>query len=154
MLNDQSILDVRKLITGKDGQLFVYTKSGRQIFLAECDEYEIKINVKNTDYQPVGSNLEYAVNTGFSATLTFTEAVVRDEMIDELLSDIAQGYMPYWDFQGKLRRRDGQYSRLTLRNCLPDGDIDLMNIKPGEIIKRQWSFRINATPEKLASFAY
>ncbi len=34
-LNDNSILDIRKLISGKDGQLFVTTKAGTNIFLAK-----------------------------------------------------------------------------------------------------------------------
>ena len=72
MLNDQGILDVRKLITGKDGQLFASTKAGKNIFLAEVDVFQTQISPANTDYQPVGSALVYAVNTGFSVTLTFT----------------------------------------------------------------------------------
>jgi len=38
-LNDQSLLDVRKLISGKDGRLFVTTKAGTNIFLAEVDTF-------------------------------------------------------------------------------------------------------------------
>ena len=36
-LNDTSLLDVRKLISGKDGQLFVTTKAGTNLFLAEVE---------------------------------------------------------------------------------------------------------------------
>ena len=152
-LNDQSLLDVRKLITGKDGQLFVTTKAGTNIFLAEVDTFQAQISPNNTDYQPVGSALVYAVNTGYSVTLTLTEAVVRDDvMIDELVRDLQSGYFPSFDFQGKMRRRDGQAERLVYRNCVPDGTIDLQNLTPGEVIKRAWSFRVNATPEILQKF--
>ena len=53
-LNDQSLLDVRKLITGKDGRLFVTTKKGTNLFLAEVDTFQAQLSPANTDYQPVG----------------------------------------------------------------------------------------------------
>lgn len=154
-LSDQSILDVRKLITGKDGQLFVTTRAGTNLFLAEVDTFQAQISPANTDYQPVGSALVFAVNTGYSVTLTLTEAVVRDDvMLEELINDLQEGYFPSFDFQGKLRRRDGRAERIVYRNCVPDGSIDLQNLTPGEIIKRSWSFRVNASPEMLQSVAY
>ena len=152
-LNDQSLLDVRKLISGKDGRLFVTTKAGTNLFLAEVDTFQAQISPANTDYQPVGSALIYAVNTGYSVTLTLTEAVVRDDvMLTELITDLQNGYFPAFDFQGKMRRRDGQAERVVYRNCVPDGSIDLQNLTPGEIIKRAWSFRVNCTPEILENF--
>ena len=152
-LNDQSLLDVRKLITGKDGRLFVTTKKGTNLFLAEVDTFQAQLSPANTDYQPVGSALVYAVNTGYSVTLTLTEAVVRDDvMLTELITDLQNGYFPAFDFQGKMRRRDGQAERVVYRNCVPDGSIDLQNLTPGEMIKRAWSFRVNCTPEILENF--
>ncbi|MCL2487422.1 MAG: phage tail tube protein [Oscillospiraceae bacterium] len=152
-LNDQSVLDVRKLITGKDGQLFVTTRRGVNIFLAEADSFQAQLSVNNADYQPVGSTLVFGVNTGYSITLTLTEAVVRDDvMLKELLDDMKQGNLPDYDFQGKMRRRDGQAERIVYRNCITDGSIDLQNLTPGEIIKRGWAFRVNATPEMLEYF--
>jgi hypothetical protein len=152
-LNDQSILDVRQLITGKDGQLFVSSRAGVNIFLAEADTFSAQLSPTNVNYQPVGSALEYAVNTGYSITLAMTEAVVRDDvMLEELIDDIRQGYFPSYEFQGKLRRRDGQAQRIVYRRCVPDGTIDLQNLTPGEIIKRSWSFRVNASPEMLQKF--
>lgn len=152
-LNDQSLLDVRKLITGKDGRLFVTTKKGINLFLAEVDTFQTQISPANIDYQPVGSALVYAVNTGYHVTLTLTEAVVWDDvMLTELIADLQNGYFPSFDFQGKMRRRDGQTERVVYRNCVPDGTIDLQNLNPGEMIKRAWSFRVNATPEILEHF--
>lgn len=152
-LNDSSILDVRKLITGKDGQLFVTNKAGTNIFLAEVDTFQAQLSPTNTDYQPVGSALVYAVNTGYSITITLTEAVIRDDvMLTELIDDIQHGYFPTYDFQGKMRRRDGQAERVVYRNCVPDGTIDLQNLTPGEIVKRSWSFRVNAAPEMIEQF--
>jgi hypothetical protein len=152
-LNDQSILDVRQLITGKDGQLFVTSRAGTNIFLAEVDTFTAQLSPANTDYQPVGSALIYAVNTGYSLKLTLTEAVVRDDvMVEEFIRDIQNGYFPGFDFQGKLRRRDGQAQRIVYRWCVPDGTVDIQKLTPGEIIKRDWSFRCNASPEMLEMF--
>lgn len=154
ILNNQGFLDVRNVVTGKDGQLFVTTSDGTEIFLAEVDTFQAQMSISNTDYQPIGSPLGMAVPTGFTINITFTEAVVRDDvLIDKIISDLTEGRMPSFDFQGKLARaRDGQESRQVYRNCVPDGTIDLMNLTPGEIIKRQWSFRVNAMPEMLSSF--
>lgn len=153
MLNNQSVQDYRQLITGKDGQLFLTLSDNSQLFLAWVDTFQAQLSMNNTDYQPVGSALSYAVPVGYSVTLTLTEAVVRDDvMLKKLFDDLAQGYFPTFDFQGKLRRRDGQASRQVFRNCIPDGSIDLMNLQPGDIIKRSWSFRVNAVPELLECF--
>ena len=51
-----------------------------------------------------------------------------------------------------MRRRDGQSERIVYRNCVPDGTVDLQTLNPGEIIKRNWSFRVNSTPEMLEKF--
>lgn len=153
MNNDQAILDIRKLVTGKDGQVFVTTSSGNQIFLAEIENFQAQMNVSNTDVQPVGSALSFAVTTGYTVSITYTEMVVRDDvMLNEIFDDLKKGLFPTWDFQGKLCRRDGQESRQVYRNCVLDGSIDFMNITPGEVIKRAMSFRANAVPEMLALF--
>jgi len=153
-LNDQSILDVRQIISGKDGQLFVTTRtSGQNIFLAECDTFQAQLSPVNQDYQPVGSALIFAVNTGYSITLTLTEVVIRDDvLLGELINDIKQGYFPGYNFVGKLRRRDGQEERIVYNWCTPDGAIDLQNLSPGELVKRAWSFRVNASPDMLSKF--
>lgn len=154
-LNDQSVLDVRKLISGKDGRLFVTTKAGENVFLAEVDEFSSQLSPANTDYQPVGSALIYSVNTGYSSSISFTEALVRDDvMMAELIEDLQTGYFPTWDFQGVMRRRDGQSQRVVYRNCVPDGEIDFQSLKPGEIVKRAWKFRCNAAPDLLETFTY
>ena len=154
MINDASILDTRKLMTGKDGRAFVEC-GGEQVFLAELDTFSVKMNVTNQNCQPVGSILEYAVNTGVSYTLELSELVVRDDVIMKPIQDkIREGKMPYFVFQGGAERWDGQEQRVTLRNCTPDGSLDLLNITPGEIIKRAMTFRINSIPEWLKTLTY
>lgn len=35
---------------------------------------------------------------------------------------------------------------MVLKNCLPDGDFDLMTLKAGEVVTRQQSFVVNEVP--------
>lgn len=149
MANEQAVLDTRKLMTGKDGRLFVNI-NGVDVFFAEVDTFQVQMNVNNVDYQPVGSIVTFAVNSGVSFSLTFTEAVIRDDLImSTLLDAVASGKMPTWDFQGALERFDGGEQRMTFNNCTPDGTVDLMNLTPGEVVKRAFSFRINSVPRLL-----
>lgn len=145
---NNNFLDTRKLITGKDGQLFITLEDGTQIFLAECDTFQAQMSISNTDYQPVGSFQSFAVPISFSVTLTLSEAVIRDDVMLKALYDaIKNGWLPVFEFAGKLKNREGKASRQIFRECIPDGSVDLLNVSPGDIIKRNWSFRVNATPE-------
>lgn len=141
-------LDISRLMTGKDGQLFITGANRRQIFLAEVDQFEAQLSFSNADFQPLGSMLKYAVPTSLSVNLTFSEAVIRDDAILKPIYDaLAAGTVPTFEFCGRLRTASGHYSRQVFRECIPDGSVDLMSIKPGEIIKRQWSFRVNSMPQ-------
>jgi len=148
----------RNVVTGKDGQLFVQDSSGRNILLGEVDTFQTQVNVNNATWQPVGDIVEYAVGTGISITLTLTETVIRDDItIGPLLDSLRRGLFPLFSFQGVLRRRPdapgaGQEERIVFENCSPDGAIDIMNLTPGEIVKRAWSFRVNAVPRALNLF--
>lgn len=154
ILNYQAPIDARRVVTGKDGQLFVYDDSGNQIFLAEITDFKFTVNFKDTTYQPVGSAQEYSINTGFGVQLTMTETVIRDDvMLQKLLTAMAQGYVPTFDFQGKITRPyDGQTQRQICRNCLPTSNVDIMDVKPGELVTRPWTFAVNAVPELLDLF--
>ena len=99
--NQQSILDINKVITGKDGQLFLTLSDKTNMFLGEVDTFQAQLSVTNTDYQPVGSTLSYAVTTGYSVTLTMTEVVIRDDvMMKKLFDEISNGNLPQFDFVG------------------------------------------------------
>jgi len=39
---------------------------------------------------------------------------------------------------------DGRY---VFRDCVPEGDVDVVNVSQGEIIQREWSFRCNQPPD-------
>lgn len=155
MRNDNSILNTTKLITGKDGRVFVTTPNTNKVFLAEVDTFSVPMNITNVPCQPVGSLLEFGVTASYSVSLSLTEMVIRDDtMFDILIEDLQLGYTPSFDFDGVLYRRDGQEQRMVFRRCVPDGQIDLMNLTPGEIIKRQWNFKVNSIPQLLSQFAY
>lgn len=147
--NPQAILDTRKLMTGKDGQLYVTISDGTQIFLAEVDTFQAQMNVTTTTVQPVGSAQQFAVETGFAVTLSFTEMVVRDDVIlKPLFDELAKGIFPRFDFQGKLRRGiDGVEQRQNFTDCVLNGNVDLMSLNPGDIVRRNWSFHVNGAPD-------
>ena len=154
MINNASILDTRKLMTGKDGRVFL-DFDGEQFFYAEVDTFNLTMNVTNTDVQPVGSILVYAVNTGVSYNITLSEMVVRDDLLAQRIQQkIAEGKMPTFTFQAGAERWDGQEQRVVIRNCTPDGTVGLLNLVPGEVIKREMSFRVNDIPEWLKTLSY
>lgn len=39
---------------------------------------------------------------------------------------------------------DGRY---VFRSCVPDGDVVLANVAPGDVLNREWTFRANLPPE-------
>ena len=152
------ILDTRKLMTGKDGLLFVEI-GDENIPLFEVDSFTVNATVTNVDVQPVGSILVFAVNSGVAFSISMSEMVVRDDVLMEpILQSIAEGQMPVYNFQGSASRLDrdensGNVQRVVFRNCVPDGELTLMNLTPGEVIKRSRNFRINSIPEWLKSLA-
>lgn len=151
MLNEQ--LDVRQLMTGKDGVLFIDIGEGN-VTLAEIESYKVNMNVTNTDVQPVGSLLVYGVNTGVSFSLSFTEMVVRDDVtLGPLIAAVQKGRLPHWTFQGMAQAPDGAEQRVVYRNCIPDGSVDLQSLNPGEVYKREQSYRINSVPKMLKELA-
>lgn len=142
---------VKNLMTGKDGRLLLEYGDEMQVLL-QVDTYSIKANYGNIDYQPVGSYQKYGVPSEVSYTLTFTEAVVCDEYIMEpMLAAAAAGDNISFVFQTMAQRPDGVEQRLTIRDCIPDGEFDLMTLTPGEIIKRNNSFRCNDIPEWIST---
>lgn len=150
MALDQRTL-VKNLMTGKDGRILIEV-DGVMEALLEVDSYSVKANYTNIDYQPVGSYQVYGVPSNVTYTLTYTEAVVRDDVVMEpLLEAAAAGQNVSYVFQTMAQRPDGTEQRLTLRDCIPDGEFDLMTLTPGELIKRNTAFRVNDVPQWLST---
>jgi hypothetical protein len=137
-------LDPRLVLRGYDGEL--WDENGN--FLAMVNTWQAQINITNSDYQPAGSPLTVAIIQSYTVTLTFTETVIEDaQMLSALLDSLKQGYQPIFGFQGLLKGHDGTASLQVFRNCVPDGNIDMANVAPGDVLNRAWSFRVNDPPE-------
>lgn len=144
-------LDTRELMTGKDGRLFVEF-NGTNTFLAEINTYAVNMNVNTTEKQPVGSILVHRIPTGVTFDLTFTEMVVRDDLIMEpLLAAIQNGQIPSYNFQGVAEKPDGQEQRIAFNNAVPNGTFGIQNLTPGEVIEREQSFALNQIPKFIQS---
>lgn len=145
-------LDVRTVMTGNDGRLYVYVGEDRQL-LAEVKDYEVKASFESISYKPLGDFQEYAIPDKVKFTLTFSEAVVRDDwvlkpILDGIKGDNQKQMIPSFDFETTAERScDGQTQKLILRQCLPEGEFSLMSLKAGEVITRQQNFVINSVPD-------
>lgn len=144
-------LNTTELMTGKDGGLFVEF-NGKNVLLAEIDNFKVNMNVNAVDKQPVGSILTHSVPTGVSFELTYTEMVVRDDLIMEpLLAAIQSGKIPHYNFQGVLNKPDGQEERMTFNDAVPKGTFGLMSLVPGEVVTREQAFALNSIPAFISS---
>lgn len=153
-MSNQATLDPRKVMTGHDGKLFI-TISGKSYFMANVDTFQSQLNFTNTDFQPVGDLVNYAIPTGVTCTLTYTEAVITDELVmGPILEALGRGEVPVFEFRGTLDRQyDSQSQEITYGNCVPDGAFDIQNLTPGEVIKRSTSYRVNQIPKYLKKLA-
>lgn len=144
VLNNRGPIDVRKVLSGKDGALLADDGT----LLATMETYQVQIGVTNAKYQPLGDPQEHEVFTGYGVTLNFTETVVEDgRFLSDLFAAMADGQMPSWNFQGSLRGRDGTWERINYRQCVPSGTLDIQNVTIGDTIKRAWSTFVNEPPE-------
>ena len=146
-------LNTTELMTGKDGRLFVEF-NGRNVFLAEINTYSVNMNVNTAEKQPVGSILVHRIPTGVTFDLTYTEMVVRDDVIMEpMLAAIQEGKIPVYNFQGVAVKPDGQEQRIAFNNAVPNGTFGLQTLTPGEVIEREQSFALNEIPKFISSLA-
>ena len=152
-MNQNNTLNTTELMTGKDGKLFVEC-DGVNVFLAEINTYSVNMNVNTAEKQPVGSILVHRIPTGVTFDLTYTEMVIRDDLIMEpLLKSIANGAIPVYNFQGVAQKPDGTEQRIAFNNAVPNGTFGLQNLTPGEVIEREQSFALNAIPKFISSLA-
>ena len=142
--------DTRKLMTGKDGKLFV-TVDGTSVWFASVEEFAVGVNFSNVDFHPAGDIQTYGVRDSVTFTATFTEAVVRDDLtIQPMLDSIKNGKVPTFSLQaGVTEPLAGGESKYLLDECIPDGDTNILEVKPGEIIKRQCQFIVNSVPDSI-----
>lgn len=152
-MSKNNTLNTTELMTGKDGRLFVEF-NGKNTFLAEINTYSVNMNVNTTEKQPVGSILVHRIPTGVTFDLTYTEMVIRDDLILEpLLKAIEEGQIPIYNFQGVAYKPDGQEQRLSFNNAVPNGNFGLQSLTPGEVIEREQSFALNSIPKFISALA-
>lgn len=153
-VNKRAEEDARYVRTGKDGALFLITDEG-MVLLSSTNEFRITVSFQNADWQPTGSSLIFGVPTGHSITLTLTDATIRDDLVsNKIWQNFEESGLRAdereFDFQTLLEARNGKDQRILIRHCIPDGDVDLINIVPGEIVQHAWTFRCNADPQLLS----
>lgn len=152
-MSRNNTLNTTELMTGKDGRLFVEFQ-GINYFLAEINTFAVNMNVNTTETQPVGSILVHRIPTGVTFDLTYTEMVIRDDLIMEpLLTAIQAGQIPVYNFQGVAYKPDGQEQRLAFNNAVPNGTFGIQSLTPGEIIQREQSFALNSIPAFISAIA-
>jgi len=97
---DAGVFDPRNILQGKDGEL--YDEDGN--FLAQVNTFQAQMEFNTEDYQAAGQNVVWGVNTGYTFTLTFTETVVNDRLLQKILGAIKNGRKaPQLNFTGVLR---------------------------------------------------
>lgn len=77
--------DPRNILTGMDGMLF----DGEGNPLLSVEEWHVRMSINTADFQPAGQALVMGVPTGYTATLEFTEAVVNDGRVAQIMSGLA-----------------------------------------------------------------
>ena len=138
--------DARRVFSGKDSLLL----NADGTIMATVEQFQGKVNVATTQYQPLGSAIQQSFITGYAVTLTITQCIVEDDLfIQELFEFFSVGrHAPHWTFQSTIMGYDdGTESRIIFRDCIPEGDIDLHNFSVGEIIKRNWNLHAQQPPE-------
>jgi len=103
-LLDSGTFDPRGILRGYNGELY----DGDGNFLAEVNQWQAQINYTNTDYQPAGSKLTWAVPQSYTVTLTFTETVIRDaQLLQKVIAGLRDNAPDaVLNFMGVLRAPD------------------------------------------------
>lgn len=104
-LLDSGTFDPRSILRGYNGELY----DGDGNFLAEVNQWQAQINYTNTDYQPAGSKLTWAVPQSYTVTLTFTETVIRDaRLLQKVIAGLRNNAPDaVLNFMGVLRAPNG-----------------------------------------------
>lgn len=136
-------LDPTKIIPGFNGKL--YDLNGN--FLAQINTWQCQLNFTNTNYQPAGQAQEVSIMQSYHVSLTFTETLITDDLLSALITAVKNGQQPSFNFQGEINRPDGAVARYVFRFCVPQGNIDVAKVQPGQILERGWSFDVNEAPD-------
>lgn len=146
-------LNTQELMTGKDGYLMVEI-NGVNIPLLEVETFSVVMNFNTVEKQFVGNPVVNRIPSGVSFDLTYTEAVVRDDLdIEPILEGLRAGKFPVYNFQGVCEKPDGQEQRIAYNSVVPNGTFSIQNLTPGEVISRETAWAINEVPQMIKSLA-
>ncbi len=144
MRNERAAGDARHARTGKDGAF--YNKNG--VLIASVEQFASSVNWNNAKYKVLGDAQEHETADTFAVNLTMSQIVIEDDaFIVEMAEAMETQVMPIWDFQGSILGRNGSEERVTYRDCIPSGTVDLQNVTVGDVIKRNWNFFVNRNPK-------
>lgn len=147
------MLDTRELMSGKDGSIFVEVGSVN-VEMAEVESFAVNININTVEKHPVGDPTIKRVPVSVTYDLTISAMMIRDDlMMAPLLEELAKGHIPTYNFQTKVTKPDGQEQRVAMNNVVPNGAFTLVNVTPGEVLGREYSFAINEPPKFITSLA-
>lgn len=137
--------DPRYMHSGKDA--CIYDADGN--LLCSVESFTAQANFQNATWQALGSPIQQEFMTGYSVTITITEAIIEDnQFIQDAFDFFTNGrHAPSWTFSSVLKGYDGSESRYIYRDCIPSGQLDLHNITVGDIVKRTWNLHCNQPPE-------
>lgn len=151
MLNQT--LNTQELMTGKDGYLMVEI-NGVNTPLLEVETFSVVMNFNTVEKQFVGDPVVKRIPSGVSFDLTYTEAVVRDDLdIVPILEGLRSGKFPVYNFQGVMNKPDGQEERIAYNSVVPNGTFSIQNLTPGEVISRETAWAINEVPNIIKSLS-
>lgn len=154
-------IDPSKVLTGADGILFVSEPGNPGVELAHVDEFTLSGSFQNADLHPVGQQITFAIPVSQMYRLTLSEPVLLPQdgapnvdFLTTLLHQGIGGSCPIvFSFAGYLMEPCAVGSAAKAAKhavyfsyCVPDGDVDFMGIRPGEIVRRRWNFRVNSRP--------
>lgn len=152
IINSAPQIDVRKVLSGKDGAL--YDEDGN--LLVSVESFQSRASITNQTYQPLGTAQERAGMTSYRVTIQMTQVVVEDDRFFQLIMEGLRTHkMPVFNLRGMVRSPyNDSEQQIVYRDCVPDGDIDIQNMQPGELFKRNWNWICNQPPEAQGLIQY
>jgi anaerobic selenocysteine-containing dehydrogenase len=123
-----------KVVIGKDGGLYLYSKGLR---FAVAERFTLQMIEFAADGVTAGKRLYMVVQD-----ITVTDTVSTAELINEML----EGGLPDIAFQGKYKTYDGFAERVIFRDCVTSGSFDVTQLAGGYL--ESWAFWINATEDE------
>lgn len=106
-------IDSRQIARGYDGRLYQVGSGSSRRFLSQVNTWQAQFNPTSVDYNAAGIRQTMAVPMTYTVTLTFTETVISDELLQVLEQSIRPSSDeaiatpdPVFDFMGIIKGRN------------------------------------------------